>query len=86
LTAFFGNNSHMVCRRSKVNITISQTGKTQFLFVAVAYGVNSGSVELRLEDLLESKFNKIPHIMLFDDMVKVNVNLLIHLLNKRFLS
>ncbi|KAG0000526.1 hypothetical protein BGZ65_004291 [Modicella reniformis] len=42
------------------------------------------SMELRLEDLLQCQFNKIQVMSLFDDMVKVNVNLLLFLVNKKF--
>lgn len=42
-------------------------------------------MELRLEDLLQSQYNGVQVITLFD-MAKVNVNLLIFLLNKKYVS
>ncbi|KAF9123131.1 hypothetical protein BGW39_009238 [Mortierella sp. 14UC] len=42
------------------------------------------TMELRLEDLLQCQFNKIQIMSLFDDMAKVNVNLLLFLVNKKF--
>lgn len=41
------------------------------------------SMELRLEDLLQCQFNKIQVMSLFDDMAKVNVNLMLFLVNKK---
>jgi hypothetical protein len=40
-------------------------------------------MELRLDDLLQSQYNGVQVITLFE-MAKVNVNLLIFLLNKKF--
>ncbi|KAI7832446.1 hypothetical protein BC939DRAFT_435523 [Gamsiella multidivaricata] len=42
------------------------------------------SMELRLEDLLQCQFNNIQIMSLFDNMAKVNVNLLLFLVNKKF--
>ncbi|KAF9140975.1 hypothetical protein BGX30_005666 [Mortierella sp. GBA39] len=42
------------------------------------------TMELRLEDLLQCQFNNIQIMSLFDDMAKVNVNLLLFLVNKKF--
>ncbi|KAG0317640.1 hypothetical protein BGZ99_006182 [Dissophora globulifera] len=42
------------------------------------------SMELRLEDLLQCQYNNIQIMSLFDDMAKVNVNLLLFLVNKKF--
>jgi len=41
------------------------------------------TMELRLEDLLQCQFNNIQVMSLFDDMAKVNVNLLLFLVNKK---
>jgi len=41
------------------------------------------TMELRLEDLLQCQFNNIQIMSLFDDMAKVNVNLLLFLVNKK---
>ncbi len=41
-------------------------------------------MELRLEDLLQCQFNNIQVMSLFDGIAKVNVNLLIFLINKKF--
>jgi Ras GTPase-activating-like protein IQGAP2/3 len=54
--------------------------------MVTVFGMSSGKMDLRLEDLLETKFNKTPHISLFDGMAKVNVNLFLHLINKKFFS
>ena len=75
---------HCLCSRNKVTLTITQIGTATFSLSAVMYGVHSGSMELRLEDLLETKFNKVPHISLFDGTARVNVNLFLHLINKKF--
>jgi hypothetical protein len=46
-------------------------------------GAKTGEKEvLRLEDLLQRQYDKVDHIMLFD-IAKVNVNLLIFLINKK---
>ncbi|KAF9412598.1 hypothetical protein BGZ94_000998 [Podila epigama] len=42
------------------------------------------SMELRLEDLLQCQFNNIQIMILFDGAAKVNVNLLLFLVNKKF--
>lgn len=47
-------------------------------------GVNvSEPMEIRLEDLLQSQYNKVDEMLLFD-IAKVNLNLLIFLINKKF--
>jgi len=46
-------------------------------------GVKVENVELRLDDLLQKQFENVQVISLFDT-AKVNVNLLLYLLNKRF--
>jgi len=43
------------------------------------------SIELRLEDLLQKQFDNVQVITLFNT-AKVNVNLLIYLLNKKFFN
>lgn len=40
-------------------------------------------MEIRLEDLLQSQYNKVDEMLLFD-IAKVNLNLLIFLINKKF--
>lgn len=40
-------------------------------------------MELRLDDLLQSQYNGVQTITLFD-IAKVNVNLLIYMINKKF--
>ncbi|KAG0237507.1 hypothetical protein BGW42_000717 [Actinomortierella wolfii] len=42
------------------------------------------SIELRLEDLLQCQFNNIQIMTLFDGIAKVNVNLMLFLINKKF--
>jgi len=43
-------------------------------------------MELKLDELLQAQYNKIPYIALFDGTASVNVNLLIHLINTKFYS
>ncbi|KAI8349251.1 hypothetical protein B0O80DRAFT_501353 [Mortierella sp. GBAus27b] len=73
---------------SQISLTIScdEPGlfqievETSIMMVRMAVS----SMELRLEDLLQCQFNNIQIMSLFDDMAKVNVNLLLFLVNKKF--
>lgn len=69
-----------------MSITITPLNPGVFSVAGTAFGVRSGKIDLRLEDLLENKFNRVPTIAIFDGTVKISVNLLIHLLNQTFFS
>ncbi len=72
----------------KIDITIS-SDEAGIFDISVAYSPVKGVVvmqekeQLRLDDLLQSQFEGQTVIMLFD-MAKCNINLLIHLINKKF--
>ncbi|CAG8528063.1 5585_t:CDS:2 [Cetraspora pellucida] len=70
----------------KISFTISSDEVGIFSIVASFAGipVPGASMELRLEDLLQSQFNNTQVMSLFDGVAKVNVNLLIFLINKKF--
>ncbi|CAG8697404.1 12716_t:CDS:10 [Gigaspora margarita] len=70
----------------KISFTISSDEVGIFSIEASYAGVPvpGASMELRLEDLLQSQFNNTQVMNLFDGVAKVNVNLLIFLINKKF--
>ncbi|CAG8494303.1 10610_t:CDS:10 [Racocetra fulgida] len=70
----------------KISFTISSDEVGIFSIEASFAGVPvpGASMELRLEDLLQSQFNNTQVMSLFDGVAKVNVNLLIFLINKKF--
>jgi Ras GTPase-activating-like protein IQGAP2/3 len=73
-----------VYRYNKITLTISCEEIGCFDVEVSVLGVKvPGKFEIKLQDLLESQFNGVQVINLFDDLVKVNVNLLIFLINKK---
>jgi hypothetical protein len=67
-----------------VTLTISSDEAGVFNMEVTFLGAKVSEKEvLRLEDLLQSQYNKIDVITLFDN-AKVNLNLLIFLINKKF--
>ena len=68
----------------QINLTISSDEAGIFTIEAGLLGVSGGSCDVRIEDLLEAQFNNQQSISLMDGMAKVNLNLLIHLINKKF--
>ncbi|GAB5593632.1 iqgap-related protein [Umbelopsis nana] len=48
------------------------------------WGIASMSVDLRFEELLQTQFNGIQTMTVLDGMAKINVNLLIWLINRKF--
>ncbi|CAG8564365.1 5605_t:CDS:10 [Paraglomus occultum] len=71
----------------KLSFTISSDELGIFTIEAKFGGVpvpGFGNVELRLEDLLQSRFNNVQVMTLFGGAAKVNANLLIFLINKKF--
>uniref|UniRef100_V5GQG5 GTPase activating protein n=2 Tax=Kalmanozyma brasiliensis (strain GHG001) TaxID=1365824 RepID=V5GQG5_KALBG len=68
----------------EVNLTISSDQAGVFT-VEVLNGPAAGiSTDLRIEDLLESQFNNTPTLQILDGAAEANVNLLVHLINKKF--
>ncbi|KAE8250251.1 hypothetical protein A4X13_0g4869 [Tilletia indica] len=68
----------------QITLTISSDEAGLFTIEASVLGVSGGSCDIRIEDLLEAQFNNTQHITLMDGMAKVHVNLLTHLINKKF--
>lgn len=70
-------------QRSMVSITISSDEVGVFQIAGKFLGVAMDTMELRLEDLLQKQFDNVQVITILNT-AKVNVNLLIYLLNKKF--
>ncbi len=70
----------------KLSFAISSDELGIFKIEAALGGISlpGANMELRLEDLLQSQFNNSQVMSLFDGTAKVNVNLLIYLINKKF--
>jgi hypothetical protein len=67
-----------------INITISSDEAGVFKMEVKLLGAQVAEIEtLRLEDLLQAQYNKVDIITLFE-IAKVNLNLLIFLINKKF--
>lgn len=68
----------------QITLSISSDEAGVFLVEAAFMGIKlPEKMELRLDDLLQSQYNGVQTITLFD-MAKVNVNLLIYMINKKF--
>ncbi|KAJ3024219.1 hypothetical protein HKX48_004492 [Thoreauomyces humboldtii] len=77
-------DDHSPSKYGQVSMTISSDEAGVFSVDATFFGVKMAeSMELRLEDLLAAQYNNESIISLMEG-VKVNVNLLIFLLNKKF--
>ena len=73
-----------VAAPAEVHFTISSDQPGVFT-MQVLNGPSAGaSADLRIEDLLESQFNNQATLALIDAKLVVNVNLLVHLINKKF--
>jgi len=70
-------------QRSKVTITISSDEVGVFELKGKFLGVEVDAMEIRLDDLLQKQFDNVQVMTLFGT-AKVNVNLLVFLLNKKF--
>ncbi|KAG5463294.1 MAG: hypothetical protein BJ554DRAFT_464, partial [Olpidium bornovanus] len=70
----------------KLSITVSSDEDGVFRIEASLFGakIPGGEEELRIEDLLQAQFDGLQMIRLFDGAVKVNLNLLIFLINKKW--
>ena len=66
----------------QIALTISSDEPGLFTIDASVLGVSGGSVDLRIEDLLEAQFSGQSTLSLMDRACTVNLNLLIHLINK----
>ncbi|KAJ1914923.1 iqgap- protein [Mycoemilia scoparia] len=73
---------------NKLNLVISSDEAGVFDIEVSLLGVKmpGGDCELRLEELLKKQYENVTVMTLFDGAVKVNVNLLIFLINKKFFS
>jgi hypothetical protein len=56
----------------------------KFIIAAKFFGVNMEKVTLVFQDLLQLQYEGVNHMKMFEDRARVNVNLLIYLLNKKF--
>lgn len=65
-----------------ITLTISSDEIGVFLLEASVSGVVAGTTTFRMGELLEAQYNNEESIYLLDDTFKMNVNLLIHLINK----
>ncbi|RKP27978.1 hypothetical protein SYNPS1DRAFT_26408 [Syncephalis pseudoplumigaleata] len=81
-------DQHSPKHYDRITLTISSDEPGIFTIVASMMGVKlpGGEMTLRLEDLLQAQFNNVPVLALFDGACKVNVNLLVFLINKKFYS
>ncbi|KAJ1660808.1 iqgap- protein [Dispira simplex] len=70
----------------KITLVISSDQPGVFAIEVSLLGIKmpGGEMEIRLEDLLQYQFNNTPVISIFDGAVRVNVNLLVFLINKKF--
>ncbi|KAJ3024758.1 UNVERIFIED_CONTAM: hypothetical protein HDU68_007812 [Siphonaria sp. JEL0065] len=77
-------NDHTPKQYGQITLTISSSEAGVFTIEASILGVKlTEAMELRLEDLLQSQYDGVQTMVLFD-VAKVNVNLLTYLLNKKF--
>ncbi|KAI9595125.1 hypothetical protein BDF19DRAFT_413818 [Syncephalis fuscata] len=78
-------DEHSPKHYDRITLTISSDEPGIFTVVASMLGVKlpGGEMTLRLEDLLQAQFNNVPVLALFDGACKVNVNLLVFLINKK---
>ncbi|GAA5964914.1 hypothetical protein JCM21900_000018 [Sporobolomyces salmonicolor] len=67
----------------KINLTVSSDEIGVFEIKATSLGVTVTTVEVRLDELLESQFVGKQTISI-GDVAKCNLNLLVHLINKKF--
>jgi Ras GTPase-activating-like protein IQGAP2/3 len=67
----------------KIAFTISSDEAGVFTFEASFLNLQTEKMELRFEDLLQAQSDNVSIMGLFDGMVKVNVNLLVYLINKK---
>lgn len=73
----------MTYRYNQIALTISSDEAGVFKIEGSFMGIKlPEAMELRLEDLLQMQYNKVDVVTLFD-MARVNVNLLIFLINKK---
>jgi Ras GTPase-activating-like protein IQGAP2/3 len=69
-------------RYDKIALTISSDEAGVFMVEVSLLGVKVSKMEVKLEELLQYQFDNMTHINL--NGAKVNVNLLIYLVNKKF--
>ncbi|CEQ42089.1 SPOSA6832_03856, partial [Sporobolomyces salmonicolor] len=70
----------------KINLTVSSDEIGVFEIKATSLGVTVTTVEVRLDELLESQFVRLvgKQTISIGDVAKCNLNLLVHLINKKF--
>ena len=77
-------NTHTATPTADVHLTISSDQPGIFT-INLLNGPSAGlASDLRIEDLLESQFNNQHSLPILDGAAEVNVNLLVHLINKKF--
>lgn len=77
-------NDYSPRQYGQITLTISSDEPGVFGIEVSLLGIKMpADLEIRLEDLLESQYNGVTVVELFDG-AKVNVNLLIYLLNKKY--
>ncbi|PWZ01991.1 hypothetical protein BCV70DRAFT_171458 [Testicularia cyperi] len=81
-------NSASKSDKQDISITISSDQAGVFTLeasgAALPPSLNGLTSDLRIEDLLESQFNNQTTIQILDNSATLNVNLLVHLINKKF--
>ncbi|KAI8581736.1 hypothetical protein K450DRAFT_230913 [Umbelopsis ramanniana AG] len=65
-------------------ISMNEVGIIEIKGSYAGWGIASMAVELRFEELLQTQFNGIQTMTVLDGMAKINVNLLIWLINRKF--
>lgn len=78
---------YSVSQYDKISITISSDDPGTFIFEATLMGIKiPQSPTIKLEELLDCQFNNVQKMTIFGGIAKVNVNLLLHFLNKKFFA
>ncbi|KAL1922094.1 uncharacterized protein VTP21DRAFT_10736 [Calcarisporiella thermophila] len=70
--------------RIMLTISSDELGVFRVEAAFTGLGISGGVVELRLEDLLQCQFNNVQTMELFDGAARINVNLLLFLINRKF--
>ncbi|KAL1924088.1 uncharacterized protein VTP21DRAFT_7123 [Calcarisporiella thermophila] len=70
--------------RIMLTISSDEIGVFRVEAAFAGLGITGGVVELRLEDMLQCQFNNVQTVTMFDGAAKVNVNLLLFLINRKF--
>jgi Ras GTPase-activating-like protein IQGAP2/3 len=68
----------------KITMTISSDEPGVFTFEASFLNLQPEKSEIRFEELLQLQYENVSVMSLFDGMAKANVNLLVYLINKKY--